>query len=522
MKQTGIRLKQTAIRYLAILLALWMLVVSFMACSGKGSDQETGTTGSTVESEDLPDNSGEESVLLHPKKQDFGGYTYRMVFDGGLSTQWWGPLDDLTSDALDLAFFRRNEFLKDYLNIEIMMVSLGASQYQMADHLATMASVGEDFADAMFAVAAHIMPSAVANGYALELSNMEGLNPEASYWDQRIQQEYAVQGYLFALEGDFTIYDELRTHVVLYNGKLYGDYGYTSDYGSPYTMVRDGKWTMDTMLEMIEGRSDLDNGPLTASSQWGMLSETPFPYIVFLGTGKKTIQVQEDGSLSLLFADPTYYSTAYSMFENIMNKVGLNQEVLFADASRGVLTGDIWVEVSNMFESNQALFRTTTLSAATRLYNMQASFGILPIPKYEESQETYYSWCSADAHSPLMIPSTALSHCDTTAAITEAMCYFSKYMDSDEQTVLEAFYENMAVAKLCRSEEDYAMLQLIFANKTYDIDLALGITGIRHVLTGLIGKQDITTLSSEFKSRQENSSKALSEFLSDMMKNMKN
>lgn len=518
-------MNQKMIRILLLVCTLCLCVCTVSACSGTNAPpQQTTPSGEThgdTETDEGEPSGDDERTSLHPQQQDFDNYTYRMVFDGGLSPYYYGPQEEVSGEALDVAFYNRNQFIENYFNINIEMSTL-SSEYQMAEHLSVASSAGTDFADAFFSVAGHVMPSAVANGYALDLTKLDELNLGASYWDQRIQREYSIQGRLFALEGDFTVWDDLRTHVVLYNGDLYRQFGYTEIYGSPYEMVRAGNWTLDTMLEMFEGRSDIDNGPLTSTSKWGMLSETPFPYIVFLGTGMKTIEVQEDGSLSLLFADNTYYDRVYNVFEDILRKVGLNQEVLLADASNGVLSGDIWTGVSNMFEANLALFRTTTLSAATRLTNMEADFGILPIPKYDQTQETYYSWCTSDAHTPLMIPATALSHIDTTAAITEAICYFSKYMDTNVQTVLEAFYENMAVAKLCRTGEDYAMLQLIFANKTYDIDGALGITGIRMKTGSLAGKRDISTLASEFAAIKDSSLNKLSELLANMIKNVKN
>ncbi len=359
------------------------------------------------------------------------------------------------------------------------------------------------------------MPTAVRNGYVLNLKNVRGLNLEASYWDQRIQTEYSVDGMVFALEGDYNCWDDLRTHVVLYNANLYREYGYSKIYGSPYEMVRDGDWTLDTMLAMFKDRSDINSKPeLGVNDQWGLLSETVFPYVVFLGTGTKNVSVARDGSLELLFADSTQYETTYNMFEDILKKISINNEVLFADNCGGMLGSDNWGKVSAMFEADQALFRSTTLSAATRLENMESTFGILPVPKYSKTQKEYYSWCSVS--DPMMIPATALNHIDKTVAITEALAYTSKYMPNEQMTCLEAFEENMQVVKLCRTAEDYKMLELVLSHKTFDLDYAYGITGVYSAISSASGNRSVSGLSSTLSSKATSAQKQLEKLLDNV------
>ena len=52
------------------------------------------------------------------------------------------------------------------------------------------------------------------------------------------------------------------------------------------------------------------------------------------------------------------------MLDKLLKGIAENGEVLFADASHGVLSdANAWGEIWGMFANNQALFYTTTLSS---------------------------------------------------------------------------------------------------------------------------------------------------------------
>ena len=463
-------MKKNLIRLLALSLALLMLAPCLFACGKKGDGEETGSEGLDDMAVSTSADSDSEQNKYLPASQDFQQYTYRFAVRGDQSSSHqymtYVEGDTLKSDAVNIAFYNRYKFLENYYNIKYEVVTINHTN-GMVGKLEQAAMSGEDFADVIFDIAGAIMKSAITNGYLMDINKLEGFNLDASYWDQRIQQEYRIEGKLFTLEGDYTIYDEMRTHAVAVNKDMYDDLGYNDTYGSPYAMVEAGKWTFETMLEMSKNTSDFNGNAsdMTVDSRWAIVSEGAFPFCVYLGTGNKIIEV-ENGSLNVSLADDTKYQNTLNIIEYCVDNIHENDEVILADR----LTGDIWGQTTSIFTGGRALFRTSTLTSFMNYRNMTDVFGILPIPKYDEEQPYYYSWCSGQAHMPLMIPVTALDHIDTTVAITEGMAYFSKYMAGGRQSVLDAFYENMTYAKLCRAPEDYKMLELVFSQKTFDID----------------------------------------------------
>jgi hypothetical protein len=355
----------------------------------------------------------------------------------------------------------------------------------------------------------------------LDVNTVDELNLDASYWNSNIQEELTVNGRLFAIDGDLTSFDEMRTMSIMYNATLYENYGYKTKYGSVYNLVDEKKWTFDTMLEMYQGTSKSATGaefPSTQTDVWGMIGECQAAYYLFLGSGMKTVK-NIDGELQLIF--DSEYEAIYDVIEDIMNKFAKDQEVLNQDDATVLTSGNAcWTEGANMFKANLALFKSGTVGDATVFRDMTSEFGLLPIPLYTEGQENYYCFAVG---TPFYIPITVKTNQlqMKSCSITEAFCYFSRYMDG-EPSIYDAFSENMSYVKLCRTEEDRNMLILLINSKTYDIDYACSFTGVYTALNNIIKNNgDLSSLSSTISGLREPAYSALSEYITELDNNYK-
>ena len=453
--------------------------------NGEGNKTESGSSdGSDSKGSDDTDEVDEDAERENnrPERVDYNKAEFVIAQSLNDKKQWIAPVEGKGSDAVNVALTKRNELLQTYFNIKIVI-----NDYDNNDNKSTTirnefeaaAMSGKAISDIAFAVSGQIMKGLIINGFIEDVNTLEQLNLEASYYDQRLRQEYNIEGRLFCLEGDFGLHDELRTHVVGVNKSRYDTFGYNEQYGSLYDIVREGDWTLDLMLKMAKDTSDYASigSNMTKDNEWGIISESPFPYVVYLGTGNKILNIDANGALTVSYSDPSAYALMEEMLQDITNKVVLeNPETLLADASKGVLSEtNYWGEAQGMFAQGKALFRTSTLVDFTKYADMDDEFGILPVPKYEEGQSFYYSWCSSQAHSPLFVPRNN-ENLDRAATIIEAMSYFSKYMSGNTQTVHDAFYQNMADAKLCLTVDDREMLTLIFSQRTFDLDHVLNIS----------------------------------------------
>ncbi len=502
-------------RIICLSLVLAMLAAVLISCANTDDDPEgttdpaETTTGSTVTT--APD----EAKTNLPERTQYTGEKFRVWTTtnelGGVDTFFSTKTDGNTGEAISDALFSRQITMEDYFDIEVES-TLDPDLY---NKLITAVGTNSDEFDIVIMPARKMMESAVSNGYLTDLNQRDEFNLDASYWDQRIQTEYNIQGRLYTLEGDFSIVDELRTNVIIYNKDLYEQYGYNSEYGTPYSLVAEGSWTLKMLLEMSEGLSqDLQGDGLGSDDMWSIISEVNAPYTFYLGSGRKTI-VNDDDGLSLTYK--TDYEGIYNIIEQCM-EICENPEILFANRGNPISSDeDYWTIASDMFMNGQALFRTTTLSAVTRLRDMRSDYGILPIAKIDQKQDGYYCLVSADNHCPLAIPVTAASHYERTAELTEAFCYFSRYRSS--ATLYDAFFETMTYARLCRTEDDINMLNVVFNSKTFDLDFAAAITGTQSTLWSISKNQSTSTLSSSLGTIRDASSAKLTNYFQLVMEN---
>ncbi len=521
-------MKRSAIRFVTLLLALLMSVSLLAACSNNPEEPNdtnpgncVGTTGPSGSESGTGEGEGEineEEEMYRPEKLNWGlsatePYEYRWMANSGSNFCYYNENSgEDEGDAVNSALADRAAFVEENFNIAFELLDFPGNA-----KITTNCNSGLDFCDALMTDAGFILGSMAKNGHAMDLAKSDELNLEASYWDQRIQEDYSINGRVFCLEGDFTVWDDLRTQVILFNSSLYENYGYKQEYGSPYTVVSNNKWTFDTMLSMYQGTSqNKDSDPaLGRNDVWGMLSETVAPYVLFLGSGQKTIK-NVDGNMTLLF-DEQFQST-YNVIEDICTRFALDGEVMFVGGWTDCTDkSDQWTDVSKMFETRQALFRSTTLSAATRLRDMPDDFGVLPIPMYNESVGTYYSWCSGG--SPLCVPSTVKQTNNDlrSLSILEAICYYSRYTEVG-QSLYDAFFDNMTYVKLCRNAEDRQMLTLIFDTKTYDVDYMLGITSVATITSTVVGSGKVGNLSSSITSGKDSAGMLLADYISSVDK----
>ena len=493
-------------RILCLLLAL-LTLFTFAAC-GKEQSEGSGNGGNVeVETPDGTEAPDSEEALLKPEQKIYDR-EFRFMVDGDYFCYVPEDYQTGSGSVIDEAMFKRNIFMEETFGVDIVYRDEGTSAYSI---FSTAVTGGEYVCDAVMFVAQQSF-KLLQQGHYINLANLGGLNLSASYWDQRIQSEYAIGDRIYFLEGDYTVYDELRTYVILYNKRLYQNYGYYTTYGTLYDMVENHTWTLETMMEMANEMYEDKNQNNVRDEQdiYGIVGALNFSWCAFLGSGMKTI-ANNNGELTLMIKDSSFYERAYNVLEDVM-KLCIDEDLLQPQLMQH---SDVWTAASNIFENNQALFRATTLSAATRLSNMSAKFGLVPVPAYSADQGDYFGWATSDSHTPLSMPRT-VSNAEENSEILEAFCYYSRYMGSN--SLYSAFIESFRLQKFCETDEDLAMLELIFDAKIYDFDYCAQITNIPDEIWSMTKGQDYSTLASRITTLREAAQTKMNDFLLTMAK----
>ena len=122
----------------------------------------------------------------------------------------------------------------------------------------------------------------------------------------------------------------------------------------------------------------------------------------------------------------------------------------------------------HVFSTGRSLFVTGEIKAAQTLRDMTDTFGIIPFPKYDESQEDYVTDLVFQLFY-LTIPITN-QRLDMTATIVEAMTHDS-FTD-----VIPVYYEQTVEQKVLRNNESIEMLEIMRQTRTVDPGVVFGWT----------------------------------------------
>lgn len=497
---------------IALLLALALLSGVIVGCKKETGD-DTDENQSVVDTTGGASDSEEE--LFRPDAVNFGGYDFTMMIRTNATTENNIALykfeGERATQVTDVAIYKREMLMSETYGVNIKLIEEGDNSYTA---LGTYAKSGTHFADAVCIYGNHTL-SAARYGYIYDINTLDHLNLEASYWDQRMINEFTIGDSLYCIDGDFNFMDDLVTFVTVYNDKLYSDYGYYEKYGTPYEMVSKGEWTLDKLEMMIKDLgADLNSdGKMNEDDMYGLIGEGTMPYYLFAASGIQTLK-NKDGMLTLAIKDDSTWETVYGIFERTMG-LCKSADILFPNRTGVIDSSDVWSAASDVFEYDRALFRTSALEGITRCVSMKSNYGILPLPKYNEAQEGYYGWVNAALHMPMSFPVTA-QDIDKATHIAEILAYHSRY---GTDTLYSSFYDLMATARLCRTVDDYNMLTLIFENKRYDLDRALQVSGFINLTYNMCVNDNYSTLYSDMYTARDTAEENLMKYVNDILEN---
>ena len=492
----------TTKRTMTALLALLCSASAVLASCGDASDGSVDTAPVTqAETEAIVTEEVDPRLAyadVAPAVEDFGGYQYRMsvLEDNDVvfkQVAYWSEGEN--GDTLNDAVYRRNLAVEEAYNIKISLQELADTNTTVRKNI----QAADDFSDIVFPSSIGDLMSLAQQGCFLDLNMVDELQLDQPWWDQRMQ-DIAIHGKLYCATGDISIRDELREMAVLYNKTLYTEF----DYPDPYDLVANNNWTWETMASMIRdvARDVNGDGDMTVADQYGLISENIAGWYLFLASGRDSI-AYDGKTYTSNIEDGTIYNIFESIFEVLCDKKSV---IIMDDGSHAnnLTTETIWTEATKIFSENRALFRTGTFGDTVDLRDMKTDFGVLPIPKIDASQDSYYCMAHNDIM-PLVIPTTVPDE-HKTALLTEALAFESMF------TLTPSFYEVFLDEKILRDEKSKAMIDILFDSKVYSLDYMSGITGLSSAVSEIVssGKNN---LASRTASIQKSAQKKLDKYI---------
>lgn len=455
-------------RILSFFLAFMLLFSAMLlvACGGNGDDKgknddkesesttnELDTLDDYLETYD-PAATAETYVDQDvTEKYDFEGYEFKFLNSEPIYYMYIYLDPDQTGDVLDDCCYERNFLAEQNFNITITEETQPYSE--LASYAKTLILTGEDVYDVMYIPSKTLTPLLSENLF-YDLLDIEELNIDKIWWDQPMIERNTIENRLFYATSDLSLMAFEGIWCMYFNEDMMIELGLDL----PFQLALDGKWTYDEMMRYCQAAANL-NGDSTfvfdvnGNATYGTVSMGGTAYMAY-AMGTEAVSRDENGRYQFTAdTDPKFTDT----WTKLINFYGPDNG-LYCWGTSADLDPDGYYGI---FEANRALFLFAELKGATMLREWEGHFGLMPAPKYDESQETYNSTLFSSCLS-FCIPNTN-TNLSRTGIIADYLTYQSY------ANLLPRYYDIHVSLKALGKQESIDVLALIRGTRGIEVSI---------------------------------------------------
>lgn len=324
-----------------------------------------------------------------PDTLDYGGEEVVLMY--------WSDVErpefeqkEITGDNVRDAIYDRNVLIEDKLNIDLEFVGVpaaynGAREPFLKQIDAIYATGTQDYD--IIATYARTEGTLAVQGYLQNLATIQDsyIDPSSPWWPQRMIENVSIgDGYYF-LSGDMSTNALYMMHCMFINKDMFSQF----QIELPYQTVRDGKWTIDKLLEVTSDRyRDLDNDNLaSANDRYGFCA---LNYVVESLYTSSNLRYVEQSVTDMLVLSPDYSSKKAVQLIDKLGQWATTDSVWITSGSQS--TAEEQRATWSLFKTGRTLIHMAhACYAEIYLSNVDFEYGLVPTPKYDEKQVNYYT-----------------------------------------------------------------------------------------------------------------------------------
>ncbi|MCR5264927.1 MAG: hypothetical protein K6D94_13700 [Clostridiales bacterium] len=437
-----------AYRYAASTLAALLAVTSVMvSCGEKAAAVTAETKAETVITEAETEDSSYHADFL--PDADYGGYKFRIL---GYSDSYPPDIEAETGAMIDDTIYRRNRIIEEKYNIEIVPKLYLFTDYPQITDAVTKAGRAQsddfDLACMVFRGAYNaVLEGNVPPATALPVVDLDAGRP---WYNNSMNESITIDGVGLIC---YTAFDNYPSGgCLIFNKKIVDDLGL----GDPYAAVDGGNWTYEDFYSMSEAAiSDLDgDGSFGVGDRFALISEWDrISALAYLGTGNLLVEII-DGIPTVSQTERLHQAFLKMQEHTVIPGYLLDTFKTFGTAESSRLEG------YTLFKNEHSMFVCTSTNTLTSLGDMEDDFGIIPFPKWEESQDRYYCYSSS---ANVYVPLWCSSDLERVMVIKEALAVESLNL------VYPTYYDNALKNRYIRDNESLRMLELIVNSTVNDL-----------------------------------------------------
>ncbi len=460
-------------KYLAIVLAALILTASSCGSgdapvSGGTEFGETESGGSDITAEaekiapiELCSYNGEEFHIYAP---EWGGYPYYFF------------ADEQNGEAMNDAIYTRTMRVEEQLGIDITHLIDGSIDNTLSKVTNAVMS-GDDPYQLILTHCITGVGNMVTEGLLYDWNQMPHVNLDAEYWNQSCNEQLSIYGKQFYAVSDYMLLDP---NCIMFNKDMVTNLKLED----PYTLVKNGTWTVDKLIEMSSAAASDINGDSRwdHDDQYGFACENNWMLASFYSAaGIRLVDKDSNDEWTLTFyGDQTL--KLVSKMDYLFNK------------SNSAFTWKTGEDLNINMPTNRVLFQMSPIRELNLYRDCEVDFGILPYPKLDETQESYVN----NDWGGLMAVPTSVGNPEMVGKACELLAFYSG------DTTIPAYYDLVLGEKLARDANSKEMLELIFDNVFYDPGLYFFGWGrtqnLFHTITNIVVQQKSDSIASHYSS----------------------
>ncbi len=477
------------IKATAFILAV-LLIVPVFACSEPQDTTASDATADIPVSEEETETGRNQTPDNLPDDLDFDGKTISLYLHDNQEQPPFlmGP-EEQTGEIVDDAILTRNLSVMERLNVTFRYDAIPGDLSTATNNVRKFVSAADDMYDIVSAPQ-YSMVSLATSGFFVNALTLNYIDFDMPWWWTDYMNELSI-GYntRFFLVGDYFLNMLTGTRILFYNKKLYTDY--FGETGELYDTVLTGRWTLDRMKTLIDGvYADLNgNSEVDVEDQFGFVtyaaysSTDPFAF----GTDVKLTTRDENGVVKL---NVEGNEKAADLLLKLLGIFWCQGSWIYDHTkTEHTVNGLKFIAGESLFLGN------SSFDDASRFRDMEDDFGVLPYPKYDETQENYSSFVQ-DSYNLGIIPVTSGS-LDIIGAVVEALSA------ETYRTVINAYYETALKIKYTR--DDMSSMVIDIVHDSVNTEFAFAYYSILGTF-GSIYRELISSKKSEFASTAAKSS----------------
>ncbi len=356
-------------------------------------------------------------------------------------------VEEETGDTIKDIIYGRNLATEERFDIDLQFRKGDSSNNTASATIRSLIQGGDDTYE-VFVNVQHVgIPLIYEDLFVDWKTSMPYANLDQPWWYQNVERDLNFSDKVYVTAGAYNFHCLKASGGLTFNKTLMDELGL--EY--PYELVREGKWTVDEFIKYNKAAQKDLNGDGAIDYENDRLGFAGWKYenvpALFVGMGGQPVSKDENDLPTLNINNERTFSILDKMIE------------VFTAGNGSWSNGKVYGVDGTMFKEGRLLFKGNTILGLPELRSLEDDFGIVPYPKLNEEQESYYARIT-NFSSLTYIPVTN-AKLDLTSAVLEYMAYLS------DRDLIPAYYDVILTVRTTRDTESEEMIDIIRKNARF-------------------------------------------------------